>query len=205
MSVPPTFPTLPGLAVPLPKRPRWSTLIAKHASGREVRNVRWKNPIWSFDVTFEGLTSGEARGGLLARSQQIITDFFQQCRGAGGAFLYVDPTDTSVVGQGLGVADGTTRDFLFQRMFQSYNEPVGWVLNVSAVYVDGVPVTSGWDVVAPNVLRFTTAPTRGVVSADFFFAYMCRFSDDELDEEQFMYNLWQARGVKFQTVRSQFA
>ncbi|TXH54078.1 MAG: hypothetical protein E6Q97_11675 [Desulfurellales bacterium] len=206
MQIPPTFPTLPGLTVPLPKRPRWSTLIARHTSGREVRNVRWACPIWSFEVTYEGVTSGETRTHLIAHSQQIITDFFQKCRGAGGAFLYVDPIDTRVVGGALGEADGTTRDFVFKRMMESYNEPVGWVLNVSTVYVDGVAVDpSTWTVVAPNVLRFTTAPRIGVVSADFNFAYLCRFTDDELDESQFMSDLWSVNNVKFQTVRSQFA
>lgn len=207
MSIPPTFPNLPGLAVPLPKRPRWNTRIAKHESGREVRTTRWKNPIWDFEVSFEGLTSADLRSGLMGHSQQIMTDFFQDCRGAGGVFLYVDPRDTYAVGQALGIGDGVSTDFIFKRMLRSFNEKVGWVLNTAAVYANGVPVDpSLWDLVAPSTLRFVTPPTVGtVISADFYFAFLCRFSEDEMDMQQYMDNLWEVRSLKFQSVRSQFS
>lgn len=187
----------------MPKRPRWSTRIATHESGREVRLKRWKYPLWTFELTIDGVTSSDQRLNLIANSQKIIVDFFQQCQGAGNSFLYVDVIDTVAVGQPLGVADGVKTDFVFGRMLQSVLEPVGWVLNVSAVYVDGALQSSaGWDVVSPNVLRFSTPPVLGTVTADFNFAFLCRFSEDEMDSVQFMRDLWEMRSVKFQSLRS---
>lgn len=202
MTVPPTFPSLPGITVPMPKRPRWSTRIATHESGREVRLKRWKYPLWTFEITVDAVTSASQRLNLIANSQQAIVDFFQQCQGAGNSFLYVDQIDTIAVGQTLGIADGVTTDFVFKRMLQSVNEPVGWLLNVAAVYIDGVQQTSGWNTYDPNVLRFATAPKLGTITADFNFAFLCRFSEDEMDSVQFMRDLWEMRSIKFQSLRS---
>ncbi len=46
MTTPPSFPTLAGLGWSSHKKPTFSTLVAPHVSGREVRDALYQNPIW---------------------------------------------------------------------------------------------------------------------------------------------------------------
>ena len=57
MATPPSFPTLAGLGWSVHKKPVFSTLVASHVSGREVREALYQNPIWSFELTYDGLSS----------------------------------------------------------------------------------------------------------------------------------------------------
>jgi len=51
-------------------------------------------------------------------------------------------------------------------------------------------------------LTFTPAPGSGVtVSADFSYAFNCRFLDDQMDFEEFMSNLWKLDSMKFRSVK----
>jgi hypothetical protein len=54
----------------------------------------------------------------------------------------------------------------------------------------------------PNTLSFATAPGSGVtVSADFAYAFNCRFLDDQMDFEEFMSSLWKLDSMKFRSVK----
>ena len=57
MTTPPSFPTLAGIGWSVHKKPLFSTLVASHASGREVRDALYRNPIWQFELTFDALSS----------------------------------------------------------------------------------------------------------------------------------------------------
>ncbi len=205
MTTPPLFPALPGLAWPQIKKPTFSTIVAEHVSGREVRAVLYRNPIWEFELSF-GALAGDAASypGLGANSLQAIMNLFLVCQGQFGMFLYVDPSDNYAAGQLLGTGDGVSRDFTFARQIVAggFLEPVGWVTSVSAVFINGVSA-SGWSLTAPNTLVFSTPPTSGYpISATFAYAFQCRFDDDSADFEQFMQNLWEYKSVKFRSVRS---
>lgn len=205
MTTPPSFPTLAGLGWSSHKKPTFSTIVAPHVSGREVRNALYQNPIWQFELTFDGLTSSAsgAFANLGANSLQSLMGLFLQCQGQLGTFLYTDPTDGAATGQALATGDGTTTTFTFARTLGGFLEPVGWVTGVSAVYLNGVAHGSGWSLSTPNGLVFAVAPGAGVVvSADFSYAFQCRFDDDEEDFEQFMANLWTLKSLKFRSVRT---
>ena len=85
MTTPPTFPDArrPGL-----ERPQEADVLdparPSHVSGREVRDARYLNPIWRFELTFDGLDGAPAAayGGLGAQSLQALMGFFLQCAGA---------------------------------------------------------------------------------------------------------------------------
>ena len=51
-------------------------------------------------------------------------------------------------------------------------------------------------------MTFTTAPASGVtVTADFAkYYFLCHFTADSLTLENFMYQLWQAKEVKFESI-----
>ena len=204
MTAPPSLPTLAGLGWSVHKSPKFSTIVASHGSGREVRDALYQNPIWQFELTFGGLDSSNGTyAGLGANSLQSLMGFFLQMQGQYGVFLYTDPTDSAVVNGGIAIGDGATTTFTFARYIGSFLEPVGWVTSVSNVYLNGVNQASGWSLSTPNSLVFASAPGAGVaITASFAFAFQCRFDADDVDFEQFMSNLWKADSVKFRSVRT---
>jgi len=204
VSAPPPFPTLAGQGWSVHKTPLFSTIVASHVSGREVRDALYQNPIWRFELTFDGLGSDSVSyPGVGAQSLQSPMGFYVQCQGQYGSFLYTDPTDNAVANQVFATGDGATTVFTFSRSLGGFLEPVGWVTNVSQVTVGGAAQASGWSLNAPNSLGFTTAPASGaLIGASFSYAFQCRFEDDSVDFEQFMQNLWRVDSLKFRSVRT---
>jgi uncharacterized protein (TIGR02217 family) len=205
MTTPPSLPALPGLSWSRKKKPGFSTRVASHASGREVRVALMSYPLYEFEAVYAGLTSSaSAFAGLGATSLQSLMGFFLQLQGQFGSFLYADPDDNTVTGQGIGVGDGTTLAFEFSRALGGFAEPVGWVTAIASVYLNGA-VQSGasYSLTTPNILTFSAAPGAGVVvTADFSYAFQCRFLDDQMEFEEFMSNLWKLESMKFRSVKS---
>jgi uncharacterized protein (TIGR02217 family) len=204
MPTPPSFPTLAGLGWSVHKKPSFSTLVASHASGREVRDALYRNPIWQFELTFEALSSSPVSyPGVGVNSLQTLMGFFLQMRGQFGTFLYTDPTDNMATNVTFATGDGTTATFTLSRFLGAFLEPVAWVTSISNVFLNSVNQPSGWSLSAPNSLVFTTAPGPGVsIAASFTYAFECRFDSDDQDFEEFMSNLWQVDSLKFKSVRT---
>jgi len=208
MTTPPALPALPGLAWSRHKKPGFSTRVAQHVSGREVRVALMAYPLYEFELNYDGLTSSSspvaAQSGLGASSLQSLMGFFLQLQGQFGTFLYTDPDDNTVTGQFIGDGDGTSTSFAMGRTFGGWNEPVGWVTSIAHVYLNGtVQSPSAYNLTAPNVLTFHVAPGAGVaITADFSYAFQCRFLEDDLDFEEFMSNLWKLGSVKFRSVKA---
>ena len=82
-------------------------------------------------------------------------------------------------------------------------EPISWVVGIPTVYLDGVAQADAtWSIVQPNVLSFNSAPGVGAaITADVSYGFLCRFVDDTADFEQVMWNLWEAKTIKFRQVR----
>ena len=201
----PTFPSLPGQEITVHKKPRWSTGVALAASGNETRARNYLTPLWDFEVSFSGLdmTMSGYYGGLSAASMQTLASFFLTCQGKYSTFLFVDPSDYLVTRQSLGTTDGTTTTYTLPRTLGPYTESAYYVTSISAVYLNGILQTTGWSLAAPNQLVFSPAPYPGrALTATYTFAYICRFSEDVHDYEEFYNLLSLCRSVKFQTVRS---
>ncbi len=126
MSAPPIFPPLAGQGWSVHKKPTFATIVASHVSGREVRDASYANPIWQFELTFNGLdgTSSGQYGGLGASSLQSLMGLYLQCQGQYAAFLYYDPSDYAVSSQPFGTGDGTTTTFQLQRSLGGFSEPI---------------------------------------------------------------------------------
>jgi uncharacterized protein (TIGR02217 family) len=204
MTTPPSFPTLAGLGWSVHKKPAFSTLVANHVSGREVRDALYQNPIWQFELTFDGLSSSPTSyPGLGANSMQALMGFFLQMQGQLGTFLYTDPADNTATNVTFASGDGVTTTFTVSRFMGAFLEPVGWVTNVSNVFLNGVNQPSGWALSPPNSLVFASAPGSGVsIAATFAYAFECRFDSDVQDFEEFMSNLWRVDSLKFKSVRT---
>jgi uncharacterized protein (TIGR02217 family) len=204
MTTPPLLPTLPGLSWSRHKKPGFNTRIASHVSGREVRVPLMAYPLYEFEAKYGLTSSATLFAGLQANSLQTLMGFFLQLQGQAGTFLYVDPDDNAITGQFLGDGDGSTRTFQVVRALGGFVEPVSWVTAINNVYLNGVAQAgSAYSLAAPNTLAFTTAPAAGAaITADFSFAFNCRFLEDQMDFEEFMASLWRLDSMKFRSVKS---
>ncbi len=197
----PAFPALPGQSWSVHKKPLFSTRVASHVSGREVRTPFYSAPLYEFELTFEALDSSGARANLGSNSLQSLMGLYLQCQGQFGTFVYVDPTDNTVAGQAIALGDGSATAFGLVRTLGGFTEPVSWALSVANVNLNGAP-TSAWTLTRPNILTFATAPASGAaIVADINFGFRCRFLDDQNDFENFMAGLWRVQSLKFRSVR----
>ncbi|TWB82598.1 uncharacterized protein (TIGR02217 family) [Nitrospirillum amazonense] len=191
------YPTLAGLGYSVTKKPTLSTKIATAASGRETRMAMWSAPLWEFQLSYDFL-----RDTAAANELKQLLGFYLQMQGAFMPFLFQDPDDGQATAQTIAVGDGAAASFTLVRTFGGYVEPVGGVIGGVTVYVNGARQTSGYSV-AGNVLTFASAPGAGtVISADFQYAFLCRFKDDGLEFEKFAAQLWQAKQVNLISVRA---
>jgi hypothetical protein len=71
-----------------------------------------------------------------------------------------------------------------------------------AVYENGSLLgPTAWSLGLPNQLIFPVAPAAGqVVTADFDFWFVCRFTEDKLDFDKFMNQLWELEKLQFQSL-----
>jgi uncharacterized protein (TIGR02217 family) len=195
------FPSLPGQAWSVTKTPRFSTRIASHSSGREVRAGLYAHALYEFELAFDALDSSGANAGLQTQSLQTLMGFWLSCGGPLGTFLYVDPTDNAVASQVVAIGDGSSASFPLGRAIGGYYEPVSYVTSISAVTVGGVNV-SAYSLSAPNTIAFATAPPGGAaIAVSFAYAFQCRFLDDQAEFENFLSGLWRVKGLKFRQVR----
>jgi uncharacterized protein (TIGR02217 family) len=182
------FPSLPGLAWSVTRRPLWQTRVQTSVSGRETRTADWSAPRWQWELAYE-LLRDDASDEL-----RSLLGFFLLRQGAFDSFLFRDPDDNAVTGQTIDLnADGTATGFQLIRTLGGFPEPVAAADTVSAVYLDGVAQPSGgWSVdAATAVLSFASPPPAGsAVSADFSFYFRVRFAEDQADFEKFAHKLW---------------
>jgi GTA TIM-barrel-like domain/Conserved hypothetical protein 2217 (DUF2460) len=132
------FPSLPGLGWSVHKRPSFSTRVASHVSGREVRAPFYAQGLYEFELTVEGLDSTGVFPGLKANSLQSLMGLFIQCQGQFGTFLYTDVTDNSATCVLSGFGNGTKTAFTLQRAIAGSSESISWATGVSNVYLNGV-------------------------------------------------------------------
>jgi hypothetical protein len=194
-----TFPALSVLGWSVHVKPKFSTLVAEHVSGRSTRGMQRAFAYYDIELTYEVLRSAPAYAEF-----QAIVGFFAEVSGAATPFWIAPPGLSAALGQALGAGDGVTTTFPLLRSVGAYSEPVQGTSGVAAVYLNGVAQGSGWTVssgYAPAVV-FSAAPAAGVaVTADFGLLWLCRFAEDVQDFEEFMAMLWTLKTLRLTTVR----
>jgi hypothetical protein len=208
VATPFSFPSLPGLTYSVHKRPTFSTRVASHVSGREVRLPFYAVTLYEFELTIEGLDSAGGFPGLGTNSLQALMGLYLQCQGQVGTFLYTDPTDntqSTFVSTTPATADGVNTVFTLNRTLglgaNVETEPVSWITGTPVVQDNG-GTAGAFTVIAPNMITFTTAPLAGhAITATCTYAFNCRFLDDQLDLEEFMSGLWKVDSLKFRSVK----
>ncbi len=160
-----TFPLLAGQDISFTKKPTFSTIVAPHVSGREVRDALYQNPIWQFEASFNALNSSPGDiygGGVGAQSLQAIMGLFLQCQGQYGTFLFYDPTDYAVAAQGFGMGDGATTTFQLLRSLGSFAESVSqpWIPTTFSIFP-----AQGFTAYAPtNAFQNSSSLASGALS-----------------------------------------
>jgi len=132
------FPALPGQGWSVHKRPTFSSRVASHVSGREVRAPFYAYPLYEFELTFDALASNSSAPGLGVNSLQVLMGLYLQCAGQYGAFIYIDPTDNFAADQSIGIGTGAQTDFTLTRALGGYNEPVSWAIGTPRITLSGV-------------------------------------------------------------------
>ncbi|HVC50977.1 MAG TPA: DUF2460 domain-containing protein [Stellaceae bacterium] len=202
------FPALPGLGWSVTKAPRFATRIQRAISGRELRVLDQPYPIWTWTLTYRLLrdkwdTRGAGGPGAGYDELRTIAGFFLQQQGAFEAFLFDDPSDDAVTGQIIGTGDASTSVFQLVRSMSGFSEPITAPNALTGIYFNGVQQSpAGYAVDAlTGLVTFTTPPpAAAIITADFTYWFRVRFADDTAEFENFMYQLWQLKQVKLQSV-----
>jgi uncharacterized protein (TIGR02217 family) len=201
------FPTLAGLGWSVTRREIWQTRMQAAVSGKETRIADWSYPRHQWTLTYDFLRQGNLSGTNYAEFA-ALSGFFNLRQGAYDPFLYADPDDSSVTGQGIGVGDGTTTRFQLVRAFGGFVEPILAPNVVTRIALNGVTQSAGsytvdaWGAATPGVVAFATAPAiAATITADFSFYFPCRFAADTLDFEKFMAALYQLKQIEFVSLK----
>lgn len=202
------FPVLPGLGWSVTKSPRFSGRIQHAVSGREARVLDQPYPIWTWTLTYTLLRDKwdmRGIGGLGAGYDELrtIAGFFLAQQGTFQPFLFDDPTDNTVAAQVIGTGNSTNVSFQLARNMGGFAEPMTAPNAVATIYFNGVRQDpAGYTVDGETgQVTFTAAPPAGqIVTADFTYRFRVRFADDSAEFENFMYQLWQLKQIKLQSV-----
>lgn len=211
-----TFPVFPTLyAYSIHKKPTFKTLLQTPRSGRETTRNQRILPLWEFELRAEILRD-ETQNQVPAAYFDGYTDLqqvmglFLACGGQFGWFYFDDTSDNSRSEQGIGTGDGSTTAFRLLRTITygalTFTEPVGGInLGESiAVFVDGAAVaqSGNWSISTDGLyLVFVSAPANGaVIQISFSYYYLCHFITDDIDFEQFMWNRWSAKSIRFRSL-----
>ncbi|HLH50092.1 MAG TPA: DUF2460 domain-containing protein [Roseiarcus sp.] len=211
------FPTLAGLGWSVKRTPLWKTRKQESISGKRTTLADWSFPRWQWELTFDFLRQAGANqqvtsfAGSTYSEFASLAGFFNARQGGFDSFLYTDPDDnTSPTDQPIGTGDGTTTTFQLVRAFGGFVEPILAPSAITNVKVNGVVKTLGTDYAVstwggsstPGVITFTAAPAASAaITATFTFNFPCQFDDDSLTFEKFMAALYQAKSVKFSSLK----
>jgi uncharacterized protein (TIGR02217 family) len=202
------FPVLPGLGWSVTKTPRFAGRIQHAISGREMRVLDQPYPIWTWTLTYSLLRDkwdSRGAGGLGAGYDELrtIAGFFLAQQGTFQPFLFDDPTDNTVAAQVIGTADSIATGFQLVRSMGGFAEPLTAPNAVAAIYFNGVRQDPAGYTVDGDTgqVTFTAPPPAGqIITADFTYRFRVRFADDAVEFENFMYQLWQLKQIKLQSV-----
>lgn len=82
-------------------------------------------------------------------------------------------------------------------------EPIGGINTnfTTTIFDNGTPVSSGNYTLGQRTVTFNTAPVLGhVLTASFYFYYLCHFIEDQHQTEEFMANLWRLGQCRFENM-----
>ena len=193
------FPVLPGLEWDVKKKPIFSTIIQKTASGKEIRSALQSYPRWEFNLSFSILRTSTGFSEM-----QTLAGFFEQQLGQMTAFNYSDPSDNSVTAQAFGTGNGSTTAFQLVRTLGGFVEPIQNLNGNPSIYINGVlqTLTTNYSIGPTGLVTFVTAPAASTsLTWTGNFYYLCRFMEDVLEFNQFFFQLWDLKKLSFISIK----
>jgi hypothetical protein len=192
------------------------TTIGTTKSLREMRVAQQQLPIWDIEIPFEELrdqTQNQTEYGPFAGYTQYeaLVQLWLSMYGQTQVFGFDCPWDNSRSGQQIGTGDGSTYVFTIYRTWgtgaNATTAPVGLVNTVSQVQVNGVTINAAHYQIVRNKIYFVDSlgfvypPGAGLaITMTFSYYYLCRFTEDEQDFEEFAKNRWTVPSLKFRAV-----
>lgn len=201
------------------KKPITGTRVQTAVSGKESRILSHNWPIWEFELTFDALRTQTQnidpyQQYVNIQNLEQIEVLFAMCHGRYGRFFFWDRTDNSRPDQFIGFGDGSTTLFRVTRDIGYgafiFTEPVGGVSQgeigaAPTLYIDNVvlPQPGNWSLQSDLMtIAFNSPPADGVsINLAFTFYYRCRFLEDMMQFDEFMYNLHELKSFKFRSVK----
>jgi len=208
----PVFPTLPQ-GFPIKVSPVTDTIIGTTKSLREMRVAQQTNPIWDIEIVFEELLDATQNQTPYAPfafdfEYENLVKLWLSMYGTANVFAFLCPWDFSRENQTIGVGDGISYVFPVYYSWgigaQTTLIPVGQIQSISSVTVGGTPVSGGNYTFNRNKIYFINSfgyispPASGaeiVITLNYY--YLCRFTEDEQDYEEFGKNRWTVSSLKF--------
>jgi hypothetical protein len=188
----PVFPSLIGLAWPVPRTAKWSGSKNDALSGKRVRTTYMTYPIYAYEFKFSVLRTA-------SQEWQNLEGFIDQVFGAASMWLYNDPNDNVVSNQGFGQGDGATTTFQLVRTLGGFTAPVFFPNIITDIKVAGTP-TVAYTLPGLGIVSFNSAPAAGAaLTWDGTFYWPCRFDDEAFGFENFMQNLFRMKSLHFST------
>lgn len=195
------YPTLPGITLEVKRTPMHKTLLRESASGLESRATYQAYPKYLISLKYEVL-----RAGLLAEKQKL-EGFFNARQGSFDDFLFLDTKDNACKDQQFGIGDGSTKTFRLSRALVAggLQEPISALLNAPVIKHNGAVQGTGSYTVDQfaGKITYTTAPAIGVaLTWGGQYYWRVRFLRDDIEFQQFLWDLWKLDKVELQTVKT---
>jgi hypothetical protein len=200
-------------------RSKYSTITQTPQTGTPPASATLQQSvIYELELTYEFLKN---QGRTYADDLAYLQGFYEACKGGYGWFTF-DPSvlqlqsmsvveDTTQLRNGyFGVGDGATKTFPLWRSTAVFGagkvqqlELIQNVTLLAGIYQNGALVPAANYTLSnfPAQVTFANAPAAGqVLSWAGNFSYLCKFSEDTLEPEEFMYQLWELRSLKLDTI-----
>ena len=194
------FPSLPGLAWGVSRKPKWSSRVQKSTSGKRQAMSYMSFPLYEWTLSFNVLREYSTNTDL-----EQIQGFFNAMKGQYDTFLYADPHDAIIpTNQLLGLGNGSNKNFQLVRSYGGVVEPI-FSPAIVTIRVNNVVQTLGthYTITDYGVVQFVTAPGAGVtVTATGTFRFRCAFTVDSIEFiNSDGLDIWKSGKITFESVK----
>ena len=120
-------------------------------------------------------------------------------------FLYDDPDDNTATAQAFGIVQAGVTQYQLARSYGGWVEPVLAPKANPVIKAGGTTLTPGahYTIGPTGIVTISSGASAGqALTWTGGFYWRCRFLHDSADFEQFLYQLWSAKKIEFQTVKA---
>ncbi len=201
------------------QRSKFTTITQDAVTGTPPSSItEQQTVVYDLELNYEFFRNP---GLTYADDMAYVQGFYEACKGSFGWFTF-DPSvlnlqsmsvvhDTTKLRNGFfGVGDSVTTTFPLWRSTAVFGagqvQELELIQNVSllgGIYKSGALIPSADYMLTnfPAQVTFAAPPPLGAVLAwEGNYSYLCKFSEDTLEPEEFMYQFWQLRSLKLETL-----